>query len=86
MKTMMSDKIGNYAEVNVNGKRRLIEIHSEKNGIVKGYRVLKDGSRWDKDDGKVWAQELIVVPAANVICKMQLDIIFGELVKAEAAA
>ena len=86
MKTMISEKIGNYAEVKINGKRRLIEICSEKNGIVKGYRVLKDGSRWDKDDGKFWAQELIIVSAANVICKMQLDIIFGELVKTEPAA
>jgi len=78
---MNTHRIGNYAEVRVNGKRRLIQITSENDGRVSGYRVLCDGSRWDTDDGTTWTQEIVMVPASSVVRRMQLDLMYGELVE-----
>lgn len=72
-----------YAEVRVGGKRRLIEVLSDRDGIVKGYRANRDGSRWDSDDGETWTQEVIVVSAANVLRRLKLDLMYGELVEAK---
>lgn len=77
----MNERIGNYAEICVNGKRRLIEVTGEKDGRIKGYRVLRDGSRWDRDDGETWTQEIIIVPSSNVVRRLQLDLMYGELVE-----
>jgi hypothetical protein len=71
----------NYAEVRIGGKRRLIEVLSDRDGIVKGYRANRDGSRWDHDDGAIWSQEVIVVSAANVLRRLKLDLMYGELVE-----
>lgn len=70
-----------YAEVRVGGKRRLIEVLSDRDGIVKGYRANRDGSRWDSDNGETWTQEVIVVSAANVLRRLKLDLTFCELVE-----
>jgi len=70
-----------YAEVRVGGKRRLIEVLSDRDDIVKGYRANRDGSRWDSDDGETWTQEVIVVSAANVLRRLKLDLMFCELVE-----
>jgi len=71
--------IGNYAEIRIDGKRRFIEITSERDGVVKGYRVLRDGSRWDRDDGKTWTQEIIIASTASIVRRLQLDLVYGEL-------
>lgn len=71
----------NYAEVRIGGKRRLIEVLSDRDGIVKGYRANRDGSRWDNDDGETWTQVVIVVSAANVLRRLKLDLMYGELVE-----
>jgi len=70
-----------YAEIRIGGKHRLIEVLSDRDGIIKGYRANRDGSRWDHDDGETWTQEVIVVSAANVLRRLKLDLTFFELVE-----
>lgn len=70
-----------YAEVKINGKQRIIEVLSNKNGIIKGYRANKDGSRWDKDDGIIWSQEIIIVSSDSILRYLKLDLVYGELVE-----
>ena len=72
-----------YAEVRVNGKRRLIEVSKESDGRITGYRVNRDGSRWDRDDGTTWTQELIVALSSNVVRRLKLDLFYGELVEVQ---
>lgn len=70
-----------YAEVRVNGKKRLIEIVREDDTRVAGYRANRDGSRWDREDETTWTQELIIVSAKSVVRRLALDLTFGELVE-----
>ncbi len=44
-------------------------------------RANRDGSRWDNDDGETWTQVVIVVSAANVLRRLKLDLMYGELVE-----
>jgi hypothetical protein len=70
-----------YAEVKVNGKRRLIEVIKRENGRVTGYRANRDGSRWDRDDGKTWTQEIIVVSSDSVERYFKFELTFGEMIE-----
>lgn len=77
----MSERLGNYAELRLDGKRRLIEVTSESDGRIKGYRVNRDGSRWDRDDGQTWTQEIVIASSSSVTRRLTLDLTFGELVE-----
>jgi hypothetical protein len=77
----MSERLGNYAELRLDGKRRLIEVTSESDGRIKGYRVNRDGSRWDRDDGQTWTQEVIIASSSSVTRRLTLDLTYGELVE-----
>jgi hypothetical protein len=78
----MNERLGNYAELRFDGKRRLIEVTSESDGRIKGYRVNRDGSRWDRDDGQTWAQEIVIASSSSVTRRLTLDLTYGELVEA----
>lgn len=77
----MNECIGNYAEVRVNGKRRIIEVLKENDGRITGYRVNRDGSRWEQEDETAWRQELVVGLSDNVVRRLKLDLFYGELVE-----
>ena len=70
-----------YAEVKVNGKRRFIEVIKRENGRITGYRANRDGSRWDRDDGKTWTQEVIIAPIENVECYFKFELTFAEMIE-----
>lgn len=80
---MNHERIGNYAEVKIGGRRRFVEIVRESDGCISGYRANLDGSRWDRDDGKTWTQEMIIASTQSVIRRMQLDLVCGQLVESK---
>lgn len=75
--------VGNYAELIVNGRRLLIEVIREDGDRILGYRVHKDGSRWDRETTTAWMQELVVGLQKNVRRRLALDLVFGELVESK---
>lgn len=72
---------GNYAELTVNGRRLIIEIVREDGERILGYRVNRDGSRWDRETSTAWMQELVVGLRKNIRRRLALDLVFGELVE-----
>lgn len=69
-----------FAKVRIaKGRTRLIEIVSEDEKLVKGWRVNNDGSRWFKETEKFELEELVLVHPVNVVERLALNTFFGEL-------
>ena len=57
--------------------RRIVLVRVIRPGI--GKRVTREGEDWYREDAKTFTEELIVYGQKNVICKMQMNLHYGEL-------
>jgi hypothetical protein len=66
-----------FAQIRIkkNGKKlRFMEITSEAGGIVRGWRVMKNGERWYKETAKHYTTELIVASESDIVQRMALNL------------
>ncbi len=70
-----------YAKVRTIAGPRLIQISSETDTLITGYRVTRDGTRWSRElpDGGE-QQEIVYCTRSAVIERLTLDPTYCELV------
>lgn len=72
---MTAPKIAGYAEVRIGKALRFIQITSESTTCVVGWRVNRDGSRWEVGN----RTNLIMCQPDEVVRRMVLNTFYAEL-------